>query len=70
MAVADEKTEVTQMHGRLLKIEEERIRYARRLDMAKDLIRQSGRRDWAVRLGMVIDTEDDAPKLEYSGVSM
>ena len=41
------------MYGRVVKVIGKPKKYARRLDLANDLIEQSGRRDWAVGLGMV-----------------
>lgn len=70
LAITNERTDVLQMHGRVLKIKGNRKPYGRRLDMSKDLIKQSGRKDWAVRLGMVVDSEECSTKSERGGVTM
>ncbi|KAF2806087.1 uncharacterized protein BDZ99DRAFT_510967 [Mytilinidion resinicola] len=53
MALFNTRTEVLQMHGRLLKVDGERRVYKRRLEMAEELIKEVGREDWAIRLGMI-----------------
>ncbi|GAB7353011.1 hypothetical protein MBLNU459_g3569t2 [Dothideomycetes sp. NU459] len=70
LAVTNEWTDVLQMHGRMLEVMGERVSYNRRLDMSSDLIKQSGRKDWAVRLGMIIDGESTKDKPECAGVTM
>ncbi|KAE8375417.1 hypothetical protein BDV26DRAFT_299678 [Aspergillus bertholletiae] len=42
-----------QMHGNLIAVNGPRRKYRRRLDLAEDLIKETGRDDWAVRLGMI-----------------
>lgn len=44
LGVANECTEVLQMHGRAIKISSQSERYKRRLTMADELIRQTGRK--------------------------
>lgn len=70
LAIANERTDVFQMHGRLLSVEGERTHYRRRLDMGNELVKQSGRRDWAIRLGIVLEEQDNLTKPEYGGVTM
>lgn len=70
LALANESTDVLQMHDRLLRIDGKRVKYERRLDMAKELIRQSKREDWAVRLGMIVKELDNPEKTESAGVTM
>ena len=50
---ANSKTTSLYMHGRELKVVGQPKKYARRRDLADELIRETGRRDWAVALGMV-----------------
>lgn len=54
LAIVNEKTDALQMHGRILKVEGQRKRYVRRLDMVKQLVEESGREDWAIRMGAVV----------------
>lgn len=58
------------MYGKLLTMDGEPKKYERRLDLADDLIKQTGRKDWAIRLGMVQaekhdkgDSVDQGPKI-------
>lgn len=53
LAVTNFQTEILQMHGRSIRMTGKRKEYQRRLYLAEELIHESGRRDWAVRLGMV-----------------
>ena len=41
------------MHGHVLRAKGESKSYARRLDLAKELIKEIGRHDWAIGSGMV-----------------
>ncbi len=62
LAVANETTHMLQMHGRVIKVEGSRTKYKRRLDMVEQLIKESQRNDWAMRMGMIvrkIDGEND-----------
>jgi len=52
MAVVNSKTEASVMHGRTLVVEGRR-RYGRRLEMAEELVKEVGREDWAIKLGMI-----------------
>ena len=42
-----------QLHGRIVKQVGQPKAYKRRLDLANELIEETGRRDWAIGLGMV-----------------
>ncbi|KAK8217151.1 hypothetical protein M8818_001403 [Zalaria obscura] len=59
LAITNEKTEVLQMHGKLIQVDGKRKKYDRRLTMAEELIRETGRQDWAVRLGMIVPKRDE-----------
>ena len=70
LGVANEYTNALKMYGRLIRIDGAPKRYARRLDLAKELVDETGRDDWAIRLGMTqpkkddgLDTTDDGPKV-------
>jgi hypothetical protein len=63
LAIANERTGVLQMHGHIIKVAGPPKKYNRRLEMAKQLIKESGREDWAVRLGMIVP-ESSKTKLE------
>lgn len=47
------------MYGRVLRTEGKPISYRRRLDMVDQLIKESGRDDWAVGLGMISKSSED-----------
>ena len=68
LAIANETTESLQMHGRIVKVQGPRKRYARRLEMVEQLIEESGRDDWALRMGMKVKKEDR--ETEQEGVIM
>ena len=53
LAVGNERTDSLHMHGCIMKAHGEPKKYARRLDLARELIEYTGRDDWAIRLGMI-----------------
>ena len=53
VAMSNELQESLYMHGCKVQVDGKPKRYARRLDLAEELIKYTGRDDWAVRLGMV-----------------
>ncbi|KAF2722188.1 hypothetical protein K431DRAFT_284132 [Polychaeton citri CBS 116435] len=53
LAVANESTDRLEVHGRIIEMDGQRRAYRRRLDMAKELIEETCRDDWALGLGMV-----------------
>ncbi|EEP82650.1 predicted protein [Uncinocarpus reesii 1704] len=57
LAVVNSRTDSLQMHGRIIKLDGEPKSYERRLKLAEELIRETGRRGWALRMGMVVDDE-------------
>lgn len=76
LAVANQHTEILQMHGNIVKVKGQRKAYQRRREMAEQLVQESGRDDWALRMGMIVsssrneNTEKDfSPKIE-EGVIM
>jgi hypothetical protein len=72
LAISNETTQSLQMHGRVIKAEGQRTKYNRRLDMVQQLIKESGRDDWAMRMGMIVRKagEKDAEKVDQEGVTM
>ncbi|KAK5718186.1 hypothetical protein LTR17_015759 [Elasticomyces elasticus] len=53
VTIANADTKVLRMNGKLLKSVGEPKAYGRRLDLAHELIKETGRQDWALRMGMV-----------------
>ena len=53
LAVANSLTKFLMMHDYIIKPTGESRKYARRLDLANELVRETGREDWAVRMGMI-----------------
>lgn len=53
LGLANEYTETLKMYDRSIKVSGERKRYQRRLHLAEELIRETGRDDWAVKLDMI-----------------
>ncbi|KAF7511265.1 hypothetical protein GJ744_004830 [Endocarpon pusillum] len=72
LGIANETTQMLHMHGRVVKVEGSRTKYRRRLEMAEQLVRESGRDDWAMRMGMIVrkDDEKDSRKDSQEGVTM
>ena len=70
LGLANESTHVLNMHGKTIQLDGAAQLYGRRLDLANQLIKETGRDDWAIRLGMVppkngsaSGTEDEGPKI-------
>ncbi|KAK3696026.1 hypothetical protein LTR37_018168 [Vermiconidia calcicola] len=53
LGLANQNTRESHIYGRVIRIERAPAKYARRLDLASELIEETGRADWAIRLGMV-----------------
>ena len=53
LALVNHWTEVLTMHGRVLKRNGTPCAYRRRRDLADELIKSSGRKDWALALGII-----------------
>ncbi|EGC45411.1 conserved hypothetical protein [Histoplasma capsulatum var. duboisii H88] len=60
LACANAMTSELYMHGRRISAMGKSIKYARRLDLANELIRETKRDDWALRLGMIVRQSRDA----------
>lgn len=54
LAIANSATENLQMHGKIVSVSGVPKPYHRRLALANDLIAETQRDDWAVRLGMIV----------------
>ena len=59
VALSNEVQESLYMHGCRVRVDGEPKKYARRLDLADELIKFTGRDDWAIRLGMINQKSDD-----------
>ena len=59
VAMSNESQESLYMHGCKVQVDGEPKKYARRLDLAHELIDYTGRDDWAIRLGMINQKADD-----------
>lgn len=59
LAVSNDLQGSLYMHGCRVQVEGNPKKYARRLDLADELIKYTGRDDWAIRLGMVNQKADD-----------
>ena len=53
LGISNENEENLYMHGHVVKREGRPKAYARRLKLAKELIKETGKSDWALKLGMV-----------------
>ena len=53
VGISNELEEDLYMHNHIVKKKGQSRAYARRLDLAQDLIKETGRSDWAIELGMV-----------------
>lgn len=61
--LANITTPAMHMYGRKIQVKGHAKKYYRRRDMADELVRESGRKDWARRLGLIVDVDDvsDSP---------
>ncbi|KAL9111415.1 MAG: hypothetical protein Q9227_004092 [Pyrenula ochraceoflavens] len=50
-------TKSLRMQGCVLRQDGDPVKYARRRDMADQLIEETGRNDWAIRLGMIVNND-------------
>lgn len=58
LSIVNVSTDALQMHGRIIKVEGSRKKYERRLDMVQELIKETGRNDWAIRMGAIVSQSD------------
>jgi hypothetical protein len=63
LGLCNSQTKNLQMFGRTLKQEGPPKAYHRRLDLAVELIAESGRDDWAIAMGMVVSPEVNVQKV-------
>ena len=59
VALSNEQQESLYMHGCRVQVDGRPKKYARRLDLANELVKYTGRDDWAIRLGMINPKADD-----------
>lgn len=59
VAMSNELQESLYMHGCKVQVDGQPKEYARRLDLANELIESTGRDDWAIRLGMINQNAED-----------
>ncbi|PGH31880.1 hypothetical protein GX50_05315 [[Emmonsia] crescens] len=60
LASTNAMTSELHMHGRRISTTGKSKKYVRRLDLAHELIRETKREDWALRLGMIVRQSQDA----------
>ncbi|OJD12792.1 hypothetical protein AJ78_06669 [Emergomyces pasteurianus Ep9510] len=60
LAMSNAMTSELHMHGRRVSAMGKSKKYGRRLDLANELIRETKREDWALRLGMIVRQTQDA----------
>lgn len=60
VATSNEFQRSLSMHGCKVQVDGQPKKYARRLDLADELIKCTGRDDWAIRLGMINQKADSA----------
>ena len=63
LALVNEGATALRMHGRELQVVEKRHKYERRRVLADELIKETGRRDWALALGIVPAEEGEESKV-------
>ena len=66
LSVCNYSMDSLQMNGCMVRLKQRPVAYSRRLDLAHQLIKESGRKDWAIRLGMIVTEpkagdEDEEP---------
>ncbi|MCJ1456376.1 hypothetical protein MMC28_006737 [Mycoblastus sanguinarius] len=64
LPLSDERTDGLHMHGCIIQAEGKPRAYARRLDLADELIKYTGRDDWAIRLGMINHKPEDGDTVQ------
>lgn len=70
LAVTNSMTKHLMMHGYIIKPVGTSRQYKRRLDLANELIEETGRRDWALRMGMISSDTKAAGTAEQESVVM
>jgi len=60
LGLCNSLTRGLRMYNCMLGVAGEPHHYTRRIDMAKELVEQSGRRDWAIGLGLILPAEDES----------
>jgi len=57
LALSNQLADGLLLHDRVVRVDPQPKKYQRRLDLAKQLIKETGRDDWAVGLGMILPSE-------------
>lgn len=68
LGFVNEFTNVSKMYGRTITLDGPPQPYKRRLVLAKELIRETGRSDWAIRLGMAQPSDVEGLKDEEQSI--
>ncbi|KKA16207.1 hypothetical protein T310_10211 [Rasamsonia emersonii CBS 393.64] len=55
LSVTNGTTKEMHMHGRVITVKGPPRKYARRRNLADELVQETKRKDWALRLGMIVD---------------
>lgn len=58
LGLSNSMANALRMHGRVVRAEGEPKAYGRRLDLVDELIKETGRDDWAISLGMIVAVRD------------
>ncbi|PBK68166.1 hypothetical protein ARMSODRAFT_958305 [Armillaria solidipes] len=61
LGLCNSLTSCLQMFDCIVRVEEEPIKYERRLYMANEMIEKSGRSDWAIGMGLIVPKNPTAP---------
>lgn len=67
LGVANESKSDLNMCGKLIKVDQAPRPFKRRLYLARELIEETGRDDWAVRLGMIQPKDDVSSEVDDQG---
>lgn len=70
LGVVNGLTRVLEMKGRIVKVEGVPKSYERRLHLARELIKETGRRDWAVKMAMVPPEDGEESSLREGAAVM
>ena len=67
LGCANARTNTLSMKNRVITIESPSVAYERRKALAEELIKESGRDDWAVAMGLIPPKNDSSIKSEQTG---
>lgn len=66
LAITNASTDQLQMRGCVVKVQGKRKAYGRRLDLVRDLMEETNKSDWAIRMGLFVQA-DSQPDLQTDG---